>query len=265
MDIVITDLDGTLLDHATYSFDPARPALELLDRRGIPLVFCSSKARAEVEHWRRLTGNTHPFVVENGGAVFIPAGYFDVPQTETREGYAVLSVGAPYGDLVNALKQASARSGCAVRGFADMEVAEIAGLCNLDPEIAAKAKQREYDEPFIILETEKTDGLLAAIESMGKRWTRGGRFYHITGNNDKAGAVARLLDLYRMAHGEIRTVGLGDGLNDAEFLKLMDIPILIRTRWLERLEAAVPRGRATRSPGPQGWNEMVLELFAATG
>src|SRR4030042_1090542 len=75
--LVFTDLDGTLLDHRNYSFEPARPALRLLRESGIPLIICTSKTRAEVEEIRAALGNTDPFVVENGGAVFVPEG--DLP------------------------------------------------------------------------------------------------------------------------------------------------------------------------------------------
>ena len=65
---MFTDLDGTLLHPHTYSSDPARPALDTLKRLGIPVVFCTSKTRPEVELWRQRLGVTDPFIVENGGA-----------------------------------------------------------------------------------------------------------------------------------------------------------------------------------------------------
>jgi mannosyl-3-phosphoglycerate phosphatase len=36
--VVFTDLDGTLLDYYTYSFEKAMPALQLLKEREIPLI-----------------------------------------------------------------------------------------------------------------------------------------------------------------------------------------------------------------------------------
>lgn len=74
--IIITDLDGTLLHPKTYSFEKAMPALRLIKEMGIPLVFCSSKTRTEVEVWRQRLENSHPFISENGGGIFIPDGYF---------------------------------------------------------------------------------------------------------------------------------------------------------------------------------------------
>ena len=46
--LVVTDLDGTLLDHDTYDWEPARPAIEELKQRAFPLVLNSSKTIAEL-------------------------------------------------------------------------------------------------------------------------------------------------------------------------------------------------------------------------
>lgn len=265
MDVVFTDLDGTLLEHSTYPFDEAQPALDLLKGRGIPLAICTSKTRSEVERWRSLLGNDDPFIIENGGAVFVRENYFDfaVPGAILRDGYLMLQLGTPYADLVESLRGAAEESRCRVRGFSQMTVAEVSEHCQMSLEHAALAKVREFDEPFVLLEEEKESDLLAAIERRGRRWTRGGRFYHILGDNDKAAAVRLLLDLYRAVERHVRAVGLGDGLNDAPFLNVVDLPILIRTPWLDRLQALVPRGRPTDSPGPRGWNQAILNLYSS--
>lgn len=68
--VIFTDLDGTLLDKNSYSFAPARPALILLKKKDIPLIFCTSKTRAEIELYRRKIENSDPFISENGGGHF---------------------------------------------------------------------------------------------------------------------------------------------------------------------------------------------------
>jgi mannosyl-3-phosphoglycerate phosphatase len=263
MDVVISDLDGTLLDHDTYSFEAALPALKLLERKQVPVVYCSSKTRREMEHWRRLTGNRHPFIVENGGAVIIPRDYFaeSVPSARELAGSLVIELGDPYPDLVRALDDASRKSRCQVRGFSSMTVDEVARECALPLNAAGLAKAREFDEPFLVLDADRARNLLSAIEATGKRCTRGGRFYHITGNNDRAATVDMLLGAYRSEGRHVRSIGIGDGLNDAPFLNLVDVPFLIRTSWLEELQALVPRGSPTALPGPGGWNEAILGLF----
>ncbi len=265
MDVVFTDLDGTLLEHSTYSFAEAEEALDLLRSQDIPLVICTSKTRSEVEFWRRLLGNEHPFIVENGGAVFLPAGYFnhEVPGAVQRDGYLMLQLGTPYADLVESLRWASEESRCKVRGFSQMSVAEVSERCQMSLQHAAMAKVREFDEPFLLLEEENARDLLSAIELRGKHWTRGGRFYHILGDNDKAAAVKLLLNLYRVVDRGVHSVGLGDGLNDVPFLNAVDLPILIRTPWLERVQALVPGGRPTDLPGPRGWSQSILDLYSS--
>ena len=74
--VVFTDLDGALLDYETYSFSAASEALELLRRHEIPVVLCSSKTHAEIEHIQLDLRLRHPFISENGGAIFLPRGYF---------------------------------------------------------------------------------------------------------------------------------------------------------------------------------------------
>jgi len=70
LQIVFSDLDGTLLDHRTYDYSPALPALAKLQEKQIPLVFCTSKTAAEMIPFRKEIKNKDPFIVENGGGRF---------------------------------------------------------------------------------------------------------------------------------------------------------------------------------------------------
>ena len=263
--IVFSDLDGSLLDQNTYAFDEARPALERLGRAGVPLVLCTSKTRAEVEPLREALENDSPFIVENGGAVFIPDGYFaadiDIPGADRWSDMLVVAMSDSYATLVAALARASRESGVRVRGFADMTDAEVATATGLSLEDARRARQREFDEPFEIIDADRTDALLAAIEREGKRWTAGGRFHHITGASDKAAAVRLLVDLYRRQSGAVTTVGVGDAPNDVSFLRDVDIPIVIASAHADEMVRHVPRATVTRVPGPAGWNEAMLVLL----
>jgi mannosyl-3-phosphoglycerate phosphatase len=261
--VFFTDLDGTLLDHDSYLYAEALPALGEIARRQCPLVLCTSKTRAETEVWRRRLSNHHPFIVENGGAVFVPAGYFGEPVSGAiRDAYEVLEAGTAYAELVDALRAAANRTGCRVRGFSVMSVDEIARACSLPLEDAALASRREYDEPFTILDAQRAPELLAAIEALGKRHTAGGRFHHITGDNDKAAAVQTVIELYRRHSPCLVTAGLGDGLNDAAFLNVVDYAIILPSRQTETLRAAVPHGVVANQSGPAGWNAAVLRLLS---
>jgi mannosyl-3-phosphoglycerate phosphatase len=261
MIVVFTDLDGTLLDRDTYSFQPAAPALQRLQERCIPVVLVTSKTLSEVELWRKQLGNSCPFVVENGAAVFSPEGNPPLPKGATQRigPYDMVELGIAYRSLTKALKIAARESGCHVRGFGDMTAQEISERCDLSLEQAILAKARQYDEPFELIKG-NVDDLQRAIERQYLRLTRGGRFFHITGQNDKADGVALLVEAYCRL-GSLRTVGLGDGPNDVRFLNLVDYPVLLDSPLRNDLRRLVPRARIAPA-GPRGWNESVLDILS---
>ncbi len=248
--VVFSDLDGTLLDAEDYSFDAALPALRMLEARGIPLVFCTSKTCAEVLALRDRLGNHHPFIVENGGAVYIPRDYFAFHfEGHRRAGdYLVIELGAPYREQVRALDRLERRSGVALRGFSKMTVHEVAERCNLDLQSASLARQREYDEPFLILDPRAVDAVLAAAQVP---ITHGGRFFHL-GSSDKGRAQAVLMGLMRRVRGDRVSVGMGNGPNDMPLLQAVDIPLMVGT------------GEDGRAPGaePITWKSAVTQLLA---
>jgi mannosyl-3-phosphoglycerate phosphatase len=260
--VVCTDLDGTLLDAETYAFDAAREALDALRARHVPLILASSKTRAEIERLRSSLNHHHPFVSENGGGVFIPKGYFDFPLDGAvlRGPYQVIELGFPYGALRLALKEIAHALNCRLRGFGDMAAEEIAGRTGLNPSDAQLAKQREYDEPFIIESAPPpVEEIRRKAEARGLRCTSGGRFYHLMGPSDKGLACRRLLDFYRRSYGTITTVAIGDSLNDLPMLAEADRPIIVQ-RADGTYDPGVALPHLVRVPdiGPRGWNRAVL-------
>ncbi|MBS1241574.1 MAG: mannosyl-3-phosphoglycerate phosphatase, partial [Gemmatimonadetes bacterium] len=148
--VVFTDLDGTLLSHEGYDWAPAWPAIAALKARGVPLVFTSSKTRSEIERWRRRMGNTDPFISENGGALWIPAG-LGLPAAGAVRigGYDRVAIGTPYNRLRQALPRLAEAVGIPLRGFADMSDAEIVERTGMTADEIGPARHREYDEPFV--------------------------------------------------------------------------------------------------------------------
>lgn len=270
--ILFTDLDGTLLDGATYSFNAAEEALRLLREHGIPLILVSSKTRAEIEALRVRLRNADPFVVENGGGLFIPTGYFEtaLEGAQERGGYDVIELGESYATLRAALTDIGQAAGYRLRGFGDMSVQEVAERAGLAPEEAGLARQREYDEPFIIEHAGEPDAALNEIrcqaEARGFRCTRGGRFFHLMGNSDKGRACRLLMDSYRRQQGRADqppiTVGIGDSLNDLPMLAAVDRPILVQ-RPDGSYDPEVRLEKVGYAPGigPAGWNRAVLSLL----
>jgi len=267
--LIFTDLDGTLLDHDTYDFSPALPALAALRAAQIPLILCSSKTYAEIKHWRELLTINHPFISENGGALFVPKNYFTAPfaAPAERDGHNLILTGASYFALRAALVEIAKRTDLPLIGFGDLTSGQIAACTGLTLAQAGLAKSRDADEPFFIdgdFDAEKFKRLEQEVWRKGLRLTRGGRFFHLTGDNDKGSAAQQLIRLYQAAWQQpIRTVGLGDSLNDLPLLQAVEAPILVRKKngGVEAEVLKQVKAQCTRSIGPAGWNEAVLKLL----
>ena len=269
--VVFTDLDGSVVDSPTSSFDSATQALRALRHRDIPLILVSSKTRAELEPIRQRLDHCDPFIVENGGAVFIPQGIFDFPleRARTRSSYDVIELGLPYHMLRDVLRQVEDAVETPLRGFGDLSVDEIMLMTGLSRTDAALAKQREFDEPYLV------EGPPTLIEEVcrqivlrGLHWTKEGRLFHLTGDNDKGQAAALLLRCYQRQMrlherlGRIETIGIGDSINDAPLLAMVDHPILLqKPDGSYDPDVHVPGMVRAQGIGPAGWSEAILALL----
>jgi mannosyl-3-phosphoglycerate phosphatase len=262
--LVFTDLDGTLLDHYTYSFKPVLPALKALKEKNIPLIICTSKTRAEIEKWRLQLSNDHPFISENGGAIFIPKGYFSHKFCFEREkdDYLVIELGTTYAQLRETLNRIRNSLHIELKGFGDMSFDEVANLCGFSPEEARLAKKREYDEPFLLDEESAIKKIQEKARLSNLQVTRGGRFFHLMGKNDKGEALRLLTDIYREKIEHIETIALGDSLNDLAMLRAADHPVLVqKPDGSYAPEVKLPNLHLAPGIGPAGWNESALELL----
>jgi len=283
--LVFTDLDGTLLDHNTYGWEEAIPALELCRTRAVPVILVSSKTRAEMAALRRRLTISEPFISENGGGVFFLKETFNDPPSGSspadiagispgdstgssawkEKGLWILSLGVSYPLLIKAFQEIRNELGWRMKGFSDMGVEEISALTGLDNEGVRLATMREYDEPFIIEGEEPADlaPLKRAAEQRGLLITSGGRFYHLQGKNDKAKGMELITEWYKEYHKEILTVALGDSPNDFGMLERADFPVLIRShRSFPDLKKRIPRLRITDDIGPKGWNSAVMNILS---
>jgi mannosyl-3-phosphoglycerate phosphatase len=262
--VIFTDLDGTLLDRDTYSFSPAEPALRLTKIKNIPLVLASSKTRAEIEIYRKRLENDHPFISENGGAVFIPKGYFSFPYPYDRglKEYSVLELGTSYPQIIEVLESIKKETNIPIRGFSDLSEKEISSLCGLSLEEAELAKKREYDEPFLIDGEEKEIAIVKRkIEEKRMNYVWGGRFHHILGKNNKGKAVEILKELFENQFFSISTVGIGNTPNDLPMLLAVDHPIFLREK--NSVSPLIPFKNVTcvEGTGPRVWNEAILSII----
>lgn len=272
--LIFTDLDGSLLDGETYSFEQARPALEALRSEGVPIILVSGKTRAEIEPIRQCLNHHDPFIIENGAAIYIPVHLFDFPveRSRNRSSYHVIELGTPYALLRDVLKQIEEAVGTPLQGFGDLSVDDIMAVTGLPREDALRAQLREFDEPFLLNGPPKLiEEVCRQIVTRGLCWTKGGRFFHLTGHNDKGRAAEMLLRCYRHQWQVLKeldrfeTVGIGDSLNDLPLLLSVDHPILVQ-KPDGSYDPDINLPSLIRAPGigPAGWNQAILGLLTQT-
>lgn len=254
--IFVTDLDGTLLDHDSYSYAAAQPALDALAAAGIPLVLATSKTAAEVRplHAALNLGDT-PAIVENGAGI--------IDGAETVEEFST------YTRIRAALDAMPEELRAGFTGFGDLGDRGVVRETGLPLDAAILARRRAYSEPGIWSGTEtKLAKFCDHLAAIGITAQQGGRFLTLSEGRTKAEALRAVARRLKAKH----VVALGDAPNDAAMLEAADTGIIVRNEHGTPLPplAGEDEGRILRTvlTGPAGWNAAVLELLGksdATG
>lgn len=257
--LVITDLDGTLLNHHSYDFDAAKNAIVELQKRSIPVILNTSKTYAETITIRQDLDLADPFIVENGSCIYLPKKQFAQPlAASSREEYWELVIGASQKKIDEILQRIKLTEKNCIR-LSQCSIEQAVALTGLSNEQAAQAINREFSEPLIWQANETT---LIALQQQLKlnamTTLQGGRFLHVIGDCDKGRATARLIKCY--AHN-VKTIILGDSANDAAMLAVADISVIVNSPSNHQLRKLVSPDIQTKAAAPEGWQEAINEVL----
>ncbi len=270
MPIIFTDLDGTLLDHESYGYEPAKPALDFLEKKKIPLVLNSSKTLEEISALKAQMKNPHPVISENGSVVGVADGYFSKTLLEgwgfeRLKGQWVKRLGGLRQELLDTLSTFREEKKYKFTGFADMTLSELCQHTGLSQASAALAKDRLSTEPILWQGNESQWADFAAdLEAADLAWVQGGRFISISRPFDKRDGVRLLMELYELdRRGPFVTIGLGDSPNDQAVLNIMDMAVVVNSTRSDQIQLDRPSDKIIRTlePGPKGWYQAIREIF----
>jgi mannosyl-3-phosphoglycerate phosphatase len=243
--LVSTDLDGTLLNHHSYAFEAVLPTVKRLQMAGIPLILNSSKTLSELRIWRERLQLHDPIIAENGGVI----APLDAPMQvmgETRS------------NILSLIHEWRTQHLGVFEGFADWTLQQVMAKTALDADSACLAMQRDVSEPIIWLGNQP--GLVAFkhfLEQHHLQLQKGGRFYHVMAQHDKATALAHLMPPDVPTH----LLALGDGGNDRAMLAMADVAVIMpnpQGGYLDLTEQK-PSQIVYHAPqhAPQGWAQAV--------
>ena len=246
--LIFSDLDATLLDHNTYSFQEALPALQLIRKRKIPLILSSSKTYDEMIVIRKELNNHDPFIYENGSGI-----YFEDNK---------VSLGTSHSEISNLLQDLKKRF--SFISFYELGPEGIQKETGLDIYASERAYRREFTEPLIWKDS--TQNLIIfkqLLQQNNLTAAQGGRFLTISSAKNKGDALLWVKKRYEsIAKVKITTIGLGDSENDINMLDCADNAIIVRHP--KKLPPNI-NGHAsliiTDAIGPKGWNEAIINIL----
>ena len=265
---IYTDLDGTLLDHHTYAFDEALGTIKALKDRGIPIIPCTSKTRAETVNLMQAMGIDGPMIIENGAAIWVPQDWgLERPEGADSDADAWChSLGPSRGMIRRQLAILSIEWGNRYQSLCDLSDKQVAAVTGLDLEGAARAKQRKHCETLIWLGTPADRKAFAEqVETLDMRCVQGGRCVHVLASGGKAEAVSWLhhkIRRERPGFSAAVSLSAGDAENDVEMLEVTDLALLVRSAVNEPPSVRRRGGLLiSDTAGPAGWAEGMEALI----
>ena len=249
--MVFSDLDGTLIDHHSYTWAPAQQAIAALKQIGAAVVLASSKTAFEIDILRAEMGLTQwPAIVENGAGMLAA----NTAPDEGAGDYDALR--AILADVPDALRRQ-------FTGFGDMTPQEVSKHTGLAEDSAVLARKRAFSEPGLWQGTDDAkEEFLTALAAQGVRAQQGGRFLTLSFGATKADQMGVLKERYQPR----TTIALGDAPNDVDMLENADFGVVVANP--TRAPLGVLKGEAegrimrTKDAGPTGWNRAVMDVIA---
>ncbi|AMO71779.1 HAD-IIB family hydrolase [Sphingorhabdus sp. M41] len=264
--LIFTDLDGTLLDHNSYSAAPAdRLIKQICDQSLGHVIPITSKTHAEL----RLLNQVIPIdesigVTENGSVIHMS----DESPIRRDAEQSRQMMGIEYGEILDRIRGLPPALRVHINGFVDMSADQVSEFTRLPIDNARLAKQREATEPFLWSGTDQEmEELKAIMSDYGIQIQRGGRFYHFTGHATKEQAMAWTKGAFSDRNPDIEyiTIALGDGPNDLAMIEAADFGVIMPNPDGVTIESIQPNVRMAAAVGPQGWVLAVREIFSELG
>lgn len=265
--LIFTDLDGSLLDHFGYQVEPADRLLAQLERKHVPVIFCTSKTFSEVLELREQLNNSHPFIVENGAAIYLPKNYFpNTPpgfQPSHHPDYLIHSFCENRSHWLALLDAIQSDFSGQFIGFSQLGTEGIMRATGLTEARAARANDRQHSEPVKWLGNDaQKSRFIELMNQKGAKIEQGGRFLHVIGHCDKGRALNYLRHVFEaMQTSPVNTIAIGDGDNDISMLQAADQAILIRSPVHPFPEVNNEQLIKSQHYGPHGWVESLQKAL----
>lgn len=262
--VIFSDIDGTIVDITGKDYGNIDVFVKKIKDNHIPLVLCSAKTYEEQQNIRNKLGIDDPFIVENGGAIFIPKNYFKDISIKNKEidGHNVIEIGTDAETIRNKLKRIRRENNINFLMISDLSIEELSKVVDIPYEYAKRMAQRAHSETILEINEEDIARFKKEAKRHGLKVMHGGRYYGISIGNDKGKAVDILLDLYKKNYnGKIASFGVGDSENDYYMLNRVDYPMLVQKADGKWSNILIDKIIKIQGIGPQGTCEALQKII----
>jgi len=251
---IVSDVDGTLMDHF-YDLTPAKETIIWLQRKGIPVILCTSKTKSEVDIIRDDLNLKDPYIVENGGAIY-------GENSDGKEWEIIL--GKSYAILEKILDNLSKNINFKLRPLNSLSDDEAKNLTGLKGESLNLMRDRHWSMPFLNPPENFDADLKKLCEIYDVDIFRGNRMSHLLSKNSNKGIAIKKL-LSKNKNCNVQIIGLGDSPNDLPLLINSNYKIVISgikgpnnllLKELKGTEFCI-----SQKPHGYGWKDEVLKLI----
>ena len=274
--IVSTDMDGTLLDHHDYSWQAASSAISRLQKNDIPIIFNTSKTESESRALQNETGIDDALIVENGSALLIKnldPNIVENIQHPAHQAPEIIRTGQEWKiifgssreHLLDEIHTLRKKYSYPFEGFSDWSIEYISEQTGLKTAYAELSAQKQFSEPFIWNgDKELLGDFINKVEQKGLKITKGGRFYHVMGQTDKARPLLWLKQYFLNFETGVcpKLICLGDNQNDIQMLEIADFPVCIKSPVSDYPSLETDKQVIyTELYGSEGWNQAIQSIL----
>ena len=250
---IFTDLDGTLLDSETFSFNNAKKFINEIAELGIKIIPNSSKTSKEIDNFCTEANIDKTFISENGSEI---CG-LNILDKSLPKKYILSRKKEEILKIFQESVETKVKNKCLILSEQSLEKQKrILGLSSDQVKVALN---RNYSIPIIFNGNYKEKiNLIEQIKYLGLNIQFGGRVLNLGDNVDKGISMNILLDLLKKINtNKVITIGIGDNQNDLEMLHLSDYPCLILNQNNILKKNMKKKYITSKKPSPLSWIDVV--------
>jgi predicted mannosyl-3-phosphoglycerate phosphatase (HAD superfamily) len=245
-----------------------------LDHQGIPAVWLTSRSRLQFDEPRRRLRHTHPFIAEDGCAIYLPEDYFHLRPESVASRTAkagALRLGRfpciPIAEILpaaaEALETLATDTGVSVVTLRSLSPRELVQNTGLEQREAGLARQRDFDDLFFFAgaSQKEVERFLSEGPQRQLQFRQHGVLWSAAIGASIQRCVSELSKLYyRALRYHARTVGIATEDQAPSLFPFCERTILLTRKESgspSAGEATFPRARRVPLQGPDAWEHLL--------